>query len=167
MYWSVYWSNFKSCLLGITPEQLVVNILCMKFKQYWPALTCQLTHVVDLLFLGKCSFWHQCDCFSVFIQYLMFILNTPAVTLQMVIREKLVRFRKYNTPGEWSKSRTGGQEGCGISVFGNLMLNCTRRWTTWSKVLWAGFGHSPEVSCNLFYGSVVFFFFFVLFNLTY
>lgn len=45
----VYWSNFKSCLLWATLEQLVVNTLCMKFKQYCPALTGQLTYVVDIL----------------------------------------------------------------------------------------------------------------------
>lgn len=171
MYWPVYWSNFKSCHLWTIPEELLVNTLCMKFKQYWPALTGQLTHVVDLSF-GKCSFWNQRvedDWFSIFIQYLVFILNTPAVTLQIVTRENLVRFMKYIAPWRQSNSGTGGQGGCGISVFGDLTPNGTRRWATWSKLVlrWVGFWWSPEVPYNLFYGSVVFVFCFFFLNLIY
>lgn len=160
----VYRSNLKSCLLWTTLEQLVVNTFMYEIQ----AILASFDRSVNLCsrYFGRCSFWNRCvegdDWFSIFIQYLVFILNTPAVTLQIATRQNLVRFRKYTAPWGWSSSGTGGQGGCGISVFGDFTLNYTRRWATWSKLvlLWVGFGWSPEVPCNLFYGSVFLFFFF-------
>lgn len=91
----------------------------------------------------KHSICNQCvesDWFSIFIQYLVFILNTPAVTLQIATRGSLVRFRMYVVQRGWPNSGTWGQGACGISVFGDMTLICTRCWATgsvcWSCIKW-------------------------------
>lgn len=111
MYWQNSDLTLKAVLYGshLNSQLWILHIRNpINNCQFWRSVNpCRRTSVS-----WKRSFCNQCaesDWFSILIQYLVFKLNTPAVTWQIATRKTLVRFRMYVVQKEWPNSGTWGQ----------------------------------------------------------
>lgn len=79
----------------------------------------------------------ESDWFSIFILHLVFILNTPAVTLQIATRKNFVRFRIYDVQRGWPKSGTWGPGSMWNLSAWRLNTHLYKMLSSWVYLCWS------------------------------